>query len=373
MAAPVIPPIRLGLIGTGLAVEKLHWPALRGLADRYEVARDALTAGKDVFCEKPTSVDADQAASFLALAAGHPDRTFVVGENFFYRDDLRYAHALLDGGAIGRPHLMAWRHVGRLVPREGRFTGTRQRQRPRYRGGVHHIAQIRLLRGDIARVHGAAANSTIEAPSDLALNLVFTGGAIGNYTASYPEIPVPEPHDMRLYGTEGVLAGSSSERRVTHSSSDATTHTTVFRGSDNGYRAELVSRAGNQAPNSPAQLPAGGVAGRAQVRSSTRATRRLASENPDPPTYAPHFRRETLVDFADAVRFGPRPAGSVAQSVADAMVVQRTLDSAERAAELALDPVPGAGPVPLWRPRGSTGLFDGLPGQHISSSATFVA
>ena len=31
MAAPAIPPIRLGLIGTGLAVEKLHWPALRRL------------------------------------------------------------------------------------------------------------------------------------------------------------------------------------------------------------------------------------------------------------------------------------------------------------------------------------------------------
>lgn len=382
MAAPAIPPIRLGLIGTGLAVEKLHWPALRGLADRYvvtaftdssaeqsrrfadysgigparaaadraallarddvdavlisvpiphlyEVARDALTAGKDVFCEKPAGVDTEQAAAFLALAAGHPDRTFVVGENFFYRDDLRYARALLDGGAIGRVHLMAWRHAGRLVPREGRFTSTPWRQRPRYRGGVHldagvhHIAQIRLLCGDIARVHGVvqAANSTIDAPSDLALNLVFTAGAIGNYTASYPEIPVPpEPNDMRLYGTEGVLvlAGSSSERRVTRSSSAATTHTTVFRGIDNGYRAELV-------------------------------------------------------DFADAVRFGVRPVGSVAQSVANAMVVQRALDSAERAAELALDPVPGAGPVPLWRPRGSTGLFDGLPGQRISSSASFAA
>ncbi|MDT7804933.1 MAG: hypothetical protein QOI78_8366 [Actinomycetota bacterium] len=382
MAASAIKPIRLGLIGTGLAVEKLHWPALRGLADRYvvtaftdssaeqrtrfagysgtdparavtdraallarddvdavlisvpiphlyEVACDALTAGKEVLCEKPAGVDAEQAAAFLALAAGHPDRTFVMGENFFYRDDLRYARALLDGGTIGRLHLMAWRHTGRLVPREGGFTGTPWRHRPQYRGGVHldfgvhHIAQIRLLCGDIARLHGAVqtANSTIDAPSDLALNLVFTGGAIGNYTASFPEIPVPpEPNDMRLYGTEGVLvlAGSESERRVTRSGSDATTHTTVFRGSDNGYRAELV-------------------------------------------------------DFADAVQFGVRPVGSVAQSVANAMVVQRAFDSAERAAVLALDPVPGAGPVPLWRPRGSAGLFDGLPGQRSSSSASFAA
>ena len=32
MAALTIPPIRLGLIGLGLAVEKLHWPASCGLA-----------------------------------------------------------------------------------------------------------------------------------------------------------------------------------------------------------------------------------------------------------------------------------------------------------------------------------------------------
>jgi predicted dehydrogenase len=382
MAAPGIPPIRLGLIGTGLAVEKLHWPALRGLSDRfvvtaftdsaagqsrrfaeysrtdpalatadraallarddvdavlisvpipllYEVARDALAAGKDVLCEKPAGVDAEQAAAFLALAAGHPDRTFMVGENHFYRDDLRFARALLDGGVIGRLHLMAWRYAVRSVPRAGGFTGTPWRQRPQYRGGVHldagvhHIAQIRLLCGDIARVHGAvqAANSTIDAPSDLALTLVFTGGAIGSYTASYLELPVPpEPNDMRLYGTAGVLvlAGSDAERRVTRSSADATTHTTVFRGIDNGYRAELL-------------------------------------------------------DFADAVQFGVRPVGSVAQSVANAMVVQRAFDSAEQAAALALDPVPGAGPVPLWRPRGSARLFGGLPGQRISSSASFAA
>ena len=382
MGAPGIPPIRLGLIGTGLAIEKLHWPALRGLTDRYvvtaftdssaeqsrrfaaysgtdpalatpdraallarddvdavlvsvpiphlyEVARDALAAGKDVLCEKPAGVDTDQAAAFLALAAAHPDRTFVVGENHFYRDDLRYARALLDDGAIGRVHLMAWRHAVRSVPRAGNFTSTPWRHRPRYRGGVHldagvhHIAQIRLLCGDIAWVHGAVqtANSTIDAPSDLALNLVFTGGAIGNYTASYVDIPVPpEPNDMRLYGTEGVLvlAGSEAERRVTRSGADATSHTTVFRDIDNGYRSELV-------------------------------------------------------DFADAVQFGVRPVGSVAQSVANAMVVQRAFDSAERTAALALDPVPGAGPVPLWRPRGSAGLFDGLPGQRISSSASFAA
>lgn len=76
MAAPAIPPIRLGLIGTGLAVEKPHWPAPTVLADR--------------------------AAAFPAPAVGQPDRTVVVGENILCRNDLRHARALLDGGAVGR-------------------------------------------------------------------------------------------------------------------------------------------------------------------------------------------------------------------------------------------------------------------------------
>lgn len=205
MAAPPIPPMRLGPIGIGPAVEELHRPASRVLAERYE-----LTAFSD----------------------------------------------------------------------------------------------------------SQAANSTIDAPSGLAPDLVLTGGAIGTYLASHPGIPAPpESDDVRPAGTQGVLAGSSRQCRVPHSGSGTTTHPTLVRGSENRYRAR---------------------------------------------------------PFADAVRSAPRQVGGATQSVADAMVVQRALDSAQRTAELALDPVSGTGPVPPRRPRGSTGLFDGLPGR-ISSSATFVA
>ena len=112
MAASAIPPTRPGLIGAGLTVEK------------------------------PTGFDAEQAAVFLAPAAGHPDRTFVVGENFLHRDDLRHARALLDAG-------------------------------------VRHIAEIRLLRADTVPVNGVvqAAARTIDAPWDLTHNRVFTCGA----------------------------------------------------------------------------------------------------------------------------------------------------------------------------------------------------
>jgi predicted dehydrogenase len=365
-------PIRLGLIGTGLAVEHLHWPALRRMPDRftvtafadrdaeqrrrfaalsgldpaagtadhrellarddvdavlvsvpipvlYGIARDALVAGKHLLCEKPTGTDEEQARAFLAFERDFPDRVVLVGENYFYRDDIRHARALLDDGAIGKLHLMSYRRAGQTVPREGRFMNTPWRQKPQYRGGVHldagvhDIAQIRMLGGEVVRVHGGVqwANSTIDSPSDLTLNLTFADGAIGNYTACYSEIPVPaEPNEMRLYGTEGVLvlSGREFDRRVTLTRSDGTTRTDAFRDIDNGYYAELC-------------------------------------------------------DFADAVRHGEPVVGTVAQSVANMRVVLAALDSAERAAVVPLD-TPGEGGVPLWRPRGAAGLFDSFPGEH---------
>ena len=367
-------PIRLGLIGTGLAVEQLHWPALRRMPDRYVVtafadrsaeqggrfaalsgldptrgttdhhellarddvdavlisvpipllygiAQDALNAGKHVLSEKPTGTDEEQARAFLAFEREFPDRVVLVGENYFYRDDIRHARALLDDGAIGKMHLMSWRRAGQMVPREGRFNSTSWRRRPQYRGGVHldagvhDIAQIRMLCGEVLRVHGAVqwANSTIDSPSDLTLNLAFAGGAIGNYTACYSEVPVPpEPNDMRLYGTEGVLvlSGREGERRVMLTRADGTTSTDVFRGIDNGYYAELC-------------------------------------------------------DFAVAVRHGEPVVGTIAQSVANMRIVLAALDSAEQAAVVALDAADEGG-VPLWRPRGAVGLFGGLPGTRIS-------
>jgi hypothetical protein len=47
------------------------------------------------------------------------------------------------------------------------------------------------------------------------------------------------------------------------------------------------------------------------------------------------------------------------------LVVLRGLDSAEQERVMTLDDAPGglaAEHIPLWRPRGASGLFDGLPG-----------
>jgi predicted dehydrogenase len=369
-------PIQLGVIGTGLALERLHWPVLHALRDRYTVVafadiaqdaaarfaayaglgmdgycadyrillerrdveavlillpiplllpvtREALAAGKHVLCEKPTGVDEAQGRAFLALAHQYPALTVLIGEHVFYRDDVRLARSLLDAGAIGQPHLMTYRIVQTYVPRAGEFSGTPWRRHAAYRGGphldggVHHIAQIRVLCGDALSVHGVTrrANSTIDAPSDLVVNLVFDQDLVGSYLAAYPEIATPpEPHEMRLYGTEGTLSLDRDDagRRLRLYRADGSCETYTLADPFNGFYGEWLN-------------------------------------------------------FSDAIRHGEPVIATIEQSFKNMQVVLRALDSAEQDVALPVHDTPSGATaaVPLWRPRGATGLFDGLPGGEI--------
>jgi predicted dehydrogenase len=360
--------VRLGVVGTGLATRRLHWPALRQMLDRYRivafandtrrpaeefaaltglsmdgyhadyhellrredveavlvalpipllypVTRSCLEAGKHVVCEKPPGTNLEQAREFLALAGRFPDRKVLVAENFFYRDDLRLARSLLDAGAIGRVHLMAWRLVTQLVPREGEYSSTPWRQAPFYRGGphldagVHHIAQIRLLCGDVQDLQAYLqyANPTMGGPSDLALNLHFVSHAIGSYLAAHLPIPTPgETNEMRLYGEGGILIVGRGQVRLLHPDGAAEEH---------------------------------------------------AVES-DPGQY------NLLLNFHDAIVHDEPIVGTIGQSFHNLLLAMRALDSAEEHRLVEITEAPGGlseSGVPLWRPRGAVGLFDGLP------------
>lgn len=372
------PPIRLGLLGTGLAARKLHWPALQRLSDRFTVVAcydrsreamagfaeltglapecfvddreallarddvdailvtlpipelaaatgDALAAGKDVICEKPAGGDEQQARAFVEMVRAFPDRKVLLAENMFYRDDLRLARQLLDAGAVGRLHLVAWRFAMHWVPRAGQFSSTPWRHRPAYRGGalldngVHHAARLRLLCGEARTVSGLVqrANVTIDAPSDLALNLAFESGAIGSYAATHTDIPLPpESNETRLYGTSGTLVlseqgppGGRKEVRLYRADEPPQTH--VFEGADNGHWAEWCN-------------------------------------------------------FADALQLGAPIVGTVEQSARNLLLVTRGMDSAELHRVMTLDApwleeAPG---VPLWKPSGAGDWRGPTPGRY---------
>jgi predicted dehydrogenase len=362
-------PIRLGIIGTGLAVRKLHWPALVRLPDRFTVAafanrtrataeefsalaqlpmdrytpdyqtllrqddveavlvcvpipqllsiaRDTLAAGKHLICEKPPGVDLAEAREFLDLVARHPRQKFMMTENFFYRDALRLTRSLVDEGAIGRPQLLLERWVYQLVPTPGDYSITPWRYKPAYRGGplqdggVHSIATIRLLGGDITSLYARTewANATMDAPSAMAMTFGLAGGASGNCVWGFLGNPVlDETRDTRLYGSEGALIYTLGQVRLVRA--------------DGSIEERLVE-----------------------------------------PVESGHYNM--FLNFHDAVRHDEPIVATVRQSFENMLIVMQALESAAggRPVDVVAAGVPsGTGGVPLWRPRGARGLFDGLP------------
>jgi predicted dehydrogenase len=369
--------IRLGIIGTGLAVKKLHWPALVRMGDRFvmvafanrtrataeefaalaqlsmdrytpdyrtllrrddvdavlvcvpipqllSMARESLEADKHVICEKPPGADLAEARQFLALVDRHPRQKFMMTENFFYRDDLRLARSLVDGGAIGRPQLLLEKWVHQLVPTPGEYSITPWRYKPTYRGGplldggVHSIATIRLLGGDITHLYARTEwiNRTMDAPSVMTMTFGFAGGASGNCVWGFLGNPVlDEVRDTRLYGSEGALISSRGQVRLVHPD-----------GSTEGHRLE--------------------------------------------PFDTGHYNM--WLNFHDAVIHDEPIVATVRQSFENMQVVLRALESAEQGERVDVVPA-GATPrtegVPLWRPRGASELFEGLACEVIQISS----
>jgi predicted dehydrogenase len=261
-------------------------------------------------------VDLAEARQFLALVDQHPRQKFMMTENFFYRDDLRLARSLVDGGAIGRPQLLLERWVHQLVPTIGDYSITPWRYKPEYRGGplqdggVHSIATIRLLGGDITGLYARTewANKTMDAPSAMAMTFGFASGATGNCVWGFLGNPVlDEVRDTRLYGSEGALISSRGQVRLIRAD-----------GSIEEYWVE--------------------------------------------PTESGHDNM--FLNFHDAVMHDEPIVATVRQSFENMLVVLQALESAARGRQfdvVAAGVPSGMGGVRLWRPRGAGGLFDGLP------------
>jgi predicted dehydrogenase len=196
-------PIKLGIIGCGIAARELHLPALNKLKDKfvitavcnhteqkaksfsnlvggvpymldyhdllnrddveavdiilpiemnYQVTKESLQAGKHVIVEKPLAVNLIEAKAMLEF----PNRfnlKMMVAENYRYRPIYRRLKSLLDSGAIGSPYSVFW-NIYRFVDTSGKFAQTKWRINHKYKGGfitdggVHQIAALRDLFGD---------------------------------------------------------------------------------------------------------------------------------------------------------------------------------------------------------------------------------
>jgi len=258
-------PIRLGIIGTGLIVTGRHWPALQSLprdfrvvalanrtpgkaealADQVraatrrrpavysdyrellakepvdavslalptclnpEVIEAALAAGCHVIAEKPIAANLTDAARMLSWAQAY-GRTLMIAENYRYVTSFRRAAALISEGAIGAPQIARWSLYSHIAPSNAYYQ-TAWRQQPAHPGGylsdggVHQMAVLRMLLGDVAAVTAqvAALRADLPPADTLHASLRFLNGALGSYDVTYA-LPGPAT-PLQIVGTEGAL------------------------------------------------------------------------------------------------------------------------------------------------------------------------
>ena len=274
-------PVRIALIGAGVFVRKAHAPSLLELGDAAqivavysrtrtsaetvadaipydvdiytdiaalladesveavdivlpipmlpEVVSQALAAGKHVFSEKPIAQTVAEAQDLIARSRPYADRVWMVGENWRYEEAFQAAAQAIEAGRIGQPVFCdvslqlqvkadspnaqpTWRNSGEVL---GGYL---------LDGGVHHIAGLRVLLGEIDSVCAltAAHHADLPPADTMSAALRFASGVVGAYLITYAVGSTLGTDAVHIGGSEGSLrvsprracAGAGREERA---------------------------------------------------------------------------------------------------------------------------------------------------------------
>lgn len=283
-------PIRIAIIGAGLFAKEVHVPALKQLSSYYQIvavasrrlesaqtlasviggawATDdihavlndegieavdiilpiaqmptivdmALRAGKHVLSEKPV---APTVAIGKQLLSAHGDTVWMVGENWRYESRIMRAAELVASGRIGRVLTAHWALHNAMTPsniyyqtpwrRDNSFPGGYLLD-----GGVHHIAALRMILGEMSAVSATIAQHRPDLPpcDTISAAIEYESGAIGAYVATYAN-GAPWGNHLYIAGTEGALV---VEPKSLHLTSGGKTES--FSYDYDGVRNELVA------------------------------------------------------------------------------------------------------------------------------------
>lgn len=258
----------MGIIGTGMAFEKLHYPAYEMHSDKYEivalcdpdrfktekwmrmlqlssediytdyrdmmrrsdidafdimvpielnftVTRDVAQAGKPIICEKPLGANLDEieAAKDLATRYNVP---IMIAENYRYNEEVNLIADMIDQGKIGEVYYFIWNRF-LDVPAEmttAKFPAREWRQHPEFPGGVildtgvHDMAALRHIFKDVEFVSalGKCQEEDLAPYSVMTTNMAFKSGVVGNYTFFSAGKEELKPFTgLRIFGSSGMI------------------------------------------------------------------------------------------------------------------------------------------------------------------------
>lgn len=260
--------LRMGIIGTGMAFERLHYPAYKELSDKFEIAalcdsdrfkaenwrdtlglsdndiysdfhemikRDDLDAfdimvpielnyevteavaksGKPIICEKPLAPTKAQALAARKLPEKF-DVPIMIAENYRYNDEINIIRDLVRTQDIGEVYYFVQNRVVD-VPKEmykNKFPAKEWRQHPEFPGGifydtgVHDIAALHHIFGAVDSVHafGVEQEADYSPYSVVQANLRFKSNIIGQFSFFCSGKEMQRPLiGLRIFGTNGMI------------------------------------------------------------------------------------------------------------------------------------------------------------------------
>ncbi|NLK88479.1 MAG: Gfo/Idh/MocA family oxidoreductase [Clostridiaceae bacterium] len=297
--------IRLGVIGTGLAWERLHYPALNELSDKYEikalanrtkadaelfadkiglprenvhedyrdmlkrndidavdilvpieqnytVSADVAEAGFDFICEKPMAPDMEQAKKFLELAGNNKQLNIMIAENYRYSEEYNKIKQLVDEKRTGDVIYFIKNNVT-CFPcgmSQDTYAGTEWRQHPRYPGGafldaaLHDIAGMRYILGEIECVQafGKPQERDFNPYISINANILFKNGVIGQFNYYPSGMEAIKPMvGFRIFGTKGQIFLEDKTSGVITAGYNDGSTETITFTPERGYYNELLN------------------------------------------------------------------------------------------------------------------------------------
>ena len=260
--------IRLGVIGTGMAWKRLHWPALQELQDKYEITAlcnrtksDALDFAREInlpdskvyddynemlkneeldavdllvpiqenyeaavavvkkninlIAEKPLAGTIHGAEKLLELHKKHPV-LIMVAENYRYNEEINKIRELVHQNRIGEIVYFIFNQFVDFEEemKKNTFAATEWRQYPSYPGGtfldagLHDLAALRHIFGGVEQVYAQGRKQKEEFSPYRVINtqISFKNGIIGHYSYYTDGKETQRPLiGLRIFGTNGEI------------------------------------------------------------------------------------------------------------------------------------------------------------------------
>lgn len=260
--------LRVGIIGTGMAFERLHYPAFQELGDQYEIAalcdrdldkarawaqrlnipgtnvysdhkemikrtdldlfdimvpidrnfivtEEVARAGKPIICEKPLAPNIEQARAHAELPRKYKI-PIMVAENYRYNEEIDLIRDMLRTEKVGKPVYFMQNRVMNFPKDmwEDKFAAAEWRQHPEFPGGiildtaVHDMAALRHFFGavDEVQAYGVPQNDEFAPYAALAVNIKFKSGVIGQFTFYCAGKEMQRPLiGLRVFCTRGMI------------------------------------------------------------------------------------------------------------------------------------------------------------------------